>query len=331
MAQMERLYRIEEMLQNQQTVTFEQMKLALEVSPATLKRDLSFLRDRLGVPVVYDRFAMGYRVDQPAKGRKVELPGLWFTSDELKALLTMHKLLSDLDAGGLLGSRADVLLRRIRSLMRTELADVETLLQRVQLRTTGARRSVSPASFHTVSTALLQSKRLMFDYKARHSNALEQRQASPQRLLYYKDNWYLVAYCHMRQAPRVFSLDQMSHLRVADTPAHQLAAQELGAAVDAGYGIFQGGDLLWAEILFRGDSVRWVQDQHWHAHQKSTSMPDGSLLLKIPYLNPSELAVEVMSWGVGCEVLAPASLRLQVQQQLRQALAQYEKSGGESI
>ncbi|MGB4061541.1 MAG: WYL domain-containing protein [Burkholderiaceae bacterium] len=323
MAQIERLYRIEQMLQNQQTITFEQLKQALEVSPATLKRDLSYLRDRLGVPVIYDRFALSYRLDQPAKGRKVELPGLWFTADELKALLTMHKLLSDLDTSGLLGVSVDALLLRIKSLMGTNLADVETLLQRVQLRSTGARRSVNPASFHTVSTALLNNKRLELDYKARHSNALEHREISPQRLVYYRDNWYLVAFCHSRQALRVFSLDQMSHLHLANKQAQLLPPEALTAAVDAGYGIFQGGELLWAEILFRGDSVRWVQDQHWHTQQQMTWQPDGSLLLQIPYLNPAELAVDIMSWGAGCEVLSPASLRFQVRQQLQQALAQY--------
>ena len=51
--------------------------------------------------------------------------------------------------------------------------------------------------------------------------------------------------------------------------------------------------------------------------------PDGSLLLQIPYLNPAELAVDIMSWGAGCEVLSPASLRFQVRQQLQQALALY--------
>jgi len=323
MGQMERLYRIEQMLRSQQKITFEQMKAALEVSPATLKRDLSYLRDRLGVPVIYDRFALSYRIDDTPAGRKIELPGLWFTADELKALLTMHKLLSELNTDGLLGFSVDALLSRIKCMMGTELADVETLLQRVQLKTTGARRGVSPANFHTVSTALLKSKRLELEYKARSKSTPELRQISPQRLVYYGDNWYLVAFCHAREALRVFSLDQMFNLRLEDSPAHLLPQNELTASIDSGYGIFQGGELQRAEILFRGDSVKWVQDQHWHPDQKMTLQPDGSLLIHVPYLNPAELVVDIMSWGAGCEVLAPESLRLQVLHQLQQALAKY--------
>ncbi|MCI4429810.1 MAG: hypothetical protein JHC40_11655 [Burkholderiales bacterium] len=49
-----------------------------EVSPATLKRDLQYLRDRLGAPIVYDALANGYRFDGIAAGAGAvhELPGL---------------------------------------------------------------------------------------------------------------------------------------------------------------------------------------------------------------------------------------------------------------
>eukprot|EP01036_Dinobryon_divergens_P011097 gene11097-14910_t len=44
-------------------VSFEALQEELEVSRATLKRDLQYLRDRLGAPIVYDREANGYRFE----------------------------------------------------------------------------------------------------------------------------------------------------------------------------------------------------------------------------------------------------------------------------
>ena len=57
----ERFYKIELMIRHRGQVSFDEMLAALEVSRATLKRDLQFLRDRMGAPIVYDRAENAYR------------------------------------------------------------------------------------------------------------------------------------------------------------------------------------------------------------------------------------------------------------------------------
>jgi predicted DNA-binding transcriptional regulator YafY len=47
----ERFYKIQTMLMAQPSVTMRQMLETLEVSRATLNRDLAYMRDRLGIPV----------------------------------------------------------------------------------------------------------------------------------------------------------------------------------------------------------------------------------------------------------------------------------------
>ena len=56
-----RLYRIETLIRARGTVSFATLLDELEVSPATLKRDLEYLRSRMGAPIEYDRFDNGYR------------------------------------------------------------------------------------------------------------------------------------------------------------------------------------------------------------------------------------------------------------------------------
>ena len=48
----ERFYRIDQLLNQHGVVSFETLQAALEVSRATLKRDLQFLRDRFHAPIV---------------------------------------------------------------------------------------------------------------------------------------------------------------------------------------------------------------------------------------------------------------------------------------
>lgn len=93
----ERFYRIDQLLTARKVVTRQELLDELEISWATLKRDLAFLKDRFNAPIIHDRDAGGYRFAEPGVGPSYELPGLWFSADETYALLTMHRLLSDLE------------------------------------------------------------------------------------------------------------------------------------------------------------------------------------------------------------------------------------------
>lgn len=59
MNQTERFYKIDQMLNDRGVVAFQTLMVDLEVSRATLKRDLAYLRDRLNAPIIFDREAGG--------------------------------------------------------------------------------------------------------------------------------------------------------------------------------------------------------------------------------------------------------------------------------
>ena len=96
----ERFHIIDQMLNRQRVVTRSQFLEALEISPATFKRDLEYLRDRLAAPIVWDNEQRGYRYDSAEAGAdQYQLPGLWFNTSEIQALLTMDALLENLQPG----------------------------------------------------------------------------------------------------------------------------------------------------------------------------------------------------------------------------------------
>jgi predicted DNA-binding transcriptional regulator YafY len=102
----ERFHLIDMMLSQPEPATFARLQARLEVSRATLKRDLEYLRNRLNAPIVWDRETRGYRYlgsheAEDRLGPQYELPGLWFSSAEIHALLTMQHLLANLDPGGI--------------------------------------------------------------------------------------------------------------------------------------------------------------------------------------------------------------------------------------
>lgn len=58
----ERIFKIEQLIAARRLVSFRELRAELEVSRATLKRDLEYLRSRMKTPIVYDREANGYRI-----------------------------------------------------------------------------------------------------------------------------------------------------------------------------------------------------------------------------------------------------------------------------
>ena len=96
----ERFYKIQRMLQGSRAVPRQAFLDTLEISPATFKRDLEYMRERMGAPIVWDREGGGYRFDasDPAASTWA-LPGLWFSEQELRALLTVEHLLESMQPG----------------------------------------------------------------------------------------------------------------------------------------------------------------------------------------------------------------------------------------
>ena len=97
MERTERFYKIEQLLRARTSVPLRTFLGTLEISRATFKRDLEYLRDRMNVPIEWDAESGGYRLDPSAP--RAELPGLWFSPAEAYALLTMQHLLENLQPG----------------------------------------------------------------------------------------------------------------------------------------------------------------------------------------------------------------------------------------
>ena len=64
----ERIYKIDQLLTSKRSVSFQEMLERLEVSRATLKRDLSYMRDRLNAPIIFDKDLGGYRLEKQGPG-----------------------------------------------------------------------------------------------------------------------------------------------------------------------------------------------------------------------------------------------------------------------
>src|SRR3989449_8682375 len=148
--------------------------------------------------------------------------------------------------------------------------------------------------FGIVAAAVLRRSPLWIRHYNRKEDRETEREISPQRLVHYRDNWYVDAYCHMREGLRSFAVDAIRAAELRDGRAKEIPAAELDEHLGSGYGIFAGRDVQWATLRFTPEAARWVSAQMWHPKQRSRVEADGSYVLEIPYAHERELVMEIL-------------------------------------
>jgi len=322
MDKFDRIFQLHAILSSRRTaIPLEDLMARLECSKSTLHRAINALKDYLHAPVMFDANAGGYRYARERQDEAYELPGLWFTPNELQALAVMQRLLKDA-GGGLLEEHLGPLAKRLNEITRHQRLNLGEAANRLRFPSIAARPAGK--TFDTVVSATLQRRKLWIEYHARSTDQRSERTISPQRVTHYRETWYLDAWDEERNALRSFSIDRIRRATPLDQPAYDVPEPELQAHYASSYGIFGGKADKVAVLRFSPERARWVADEKWHSDQEGTWLPDGRYELKIPYRDSRELVMDIMRHGGNVEVVSPEALREEVRQELRRAASQYE-------
>jgi predicted DNA-binding transcriptional regulator YafY len=319
----ERFYKIDHLIRERGTVPTRDFLHELEVSLATLKRDIEYMKSRHNAPIEWDRDAGGYRfMEKAAAGPAYELPGLWFSPTEAQALLTMEHLLEGMEPS-LLGAHVQPLKARLTALLSVGDRSAQEVRRRIRVISNLGQRRHQPKHFKLVASALLGRSRLQISYWNRMKDEVTERVVSPQRLVFYRNNWYLDAWCHLRNGLRSFALDAMKDVSTAAGKAREVADAEIDEYVKSGYGIFSGAKVQWAELRFAVSVARYVALEEWHRKQRGRMEPDGTYILEVPFSSDKELVMDILRYGPDVEVIGPKALREEVGRRLQAAASKY--------
>lgn len=306
-------------------IKFRDLLSHVDYSEATLKRYIRRLRDS-GAPILYDTGAQGYILDK-TDDAAVQLPGFWFNLSELHSLLAINEIIHQLTPG-LLKAELVPIRKRIENILSAHGGSTEELSRRIQFIGIG-NRMCHPTAFSTVATALIQRTRLQLSYHSRVEDKKRHRTVSPQRLFYYRNNWYLASFCHSRCALRTLALERMSHVSQIETACLEIDEQTLNDHFFSSFGIFAGRPTAEAVLLFSHEAARWVAEEKWHPDQEGIFRSDGSYELHLPFADQRELVMEILRYGPDVRVMAPESLKQEVCKRLKKALDQYENKTDE--
>lgn len=300
---------------HQRPVPLSRLAELLECSEKTVKRCIEQMQDFLGAPIEYFPEQRGWQYSN--KDHELyELPGLWLTGGELQSLALLLQLLESFGSG-LLNDELGVINRQVEKLLRTRGMTRSAFEQRIKVLPLNNRFIANPL-FAQVCEALLTQRRLHIHYSS-YNRRLSKRTISPQTLVYYRENWYLDAWCHLRNELRTFSLARIEKLRKLEEPAELVPADILKNHFSQGYGIFAGRATKKAVLRFFPEIAREIAMQQWHPDQQAEWQGD-DYLLSIPYSDDRELIQDILRHVPNVYVESPVKLRKAVQNRLHAGL-----------
>lgn len=299
-------------------VTKGQILEELECSKQTFHRVKELLDLKFHVAVKYDRRTKLYSFDTD-NSDVIEMPGLWFKSGEIEALIYLEKLLEDLH-NGVISEMIAPFKEKIENVLEAQCISFDDLKHRVKL-VSIANCSINTDTLKLTLNATIHQKRLKISYKKIGFEG-EERVISPQRLFRYKDKWYLDAFCHLRNGLRTFAVNRIEAVFPMSEIAQIITEDQLEEYHCQSYGIYSGEKTGDALIKFSGNSAEMVAEEIWHKDAVGTWDND-DYYLTIPYGNPNELIMDVLRWGPDATVLEPEELRDRVKSEAEKIIRNY--------
>lgn len=290
----------------------------IEVTAKTIQRDISFMRDQLGMPLEYDPVRNGYYYTQEVN----EFPLLQLSRNDLVALFLARHALDPLR-----GTRLERMLResfsKIAGACPGEVSIAwHELDEAFSVKTAG----VLPADallFGDLLDAVRSRREVRFDYHKLSAPAPERRTVRPHHLGQIENGWYVVAFDPARRAMRTFALQRMANLELTPTRFERDPDFNARSYLGGGFGVWsypgEPPGRYRVVLRFADYAARVVAERLWHPSQILRKLePDGSRIeFQADLAGLEEITRWVLSWGSKVSVLGPPELQDRIRQELK--------------
>jgi proteasome accessory factor B len=276
----------------------------LEVNPKTIKRDVEYMRDRLGFPIEYDAVRHGYYLTHEMK----QFPAVAITQGELLALFVAEKALLQYK-----GTAFEKPLKEAFEKICGGLGEHVTVRMQhpdrdITFRSSGVG-DTDLGVFAPVKDALLGRRELSFQYRKLQASTWERRRVQPCHLGCIDHQWYLFAFDTERNGMRTFVLSRMRRPRLLKTKFERPRDFSLATHLDGAFGVYSGGKPHPVVVRFDSFASQLVRERKWHPSQKLRALPDGCVELTVHVGNHHEILRWILGWLHHAEVVSPPALR----------------------
>lgn len=294
----------------------------IEVTAKTIQRDISFMRDQLGMPLEYHAIKHGYYYTQEVH----EFPMLQLSRNDLVALFLARHALEPLR-----GTRLERMLTesfsKIAEACPGEISiEWHELDQAFSVKAAGVL-AADVTLFGDLLDAVRSCREVSFDYHKLTSAKAERRTVRPHHVGQIEHGWYLIAFDPERGAMRTFALQRVSNLRMEKSKFTREAGFNARDHLGGGFGVwsYAGDERRKHEvhIRFEGYAARVVAERQWHPTQAIRKLkPDGSVIeFQADLSGLEEITRWILSWGSKAKVLGPEELKERINAELAKMTA----------
>jgi proteasome accessory factor C len=319
----EKVVLLDRLLKNSKyCVPLKKILRELSCSDATFHRVRDFMQTNLNAPISYSRKYKGYYYENNDEV-SFELPGFWLTKNEIDALLCIDMAVENLQQG-FLGEILKPIRSRFEAMLKAQRSSLSSLRKKIRIIPI-CSRGCNDDIFRIVSSAIINDKRLKIRHVNLADNTISERTISPQALVRYRDNWYVDAYCHLRNGLRSFALNRIKTADIDDEKFQKVSQHDMESFFASSYGIFNGTAEHVAVINFSGIAAREVCDEKWHPKQEGEWINGDVYRLTFPYGNSHELEMDILKWGKYACVVEPEDLKENIKVKITEMMKIYEK------
>jgi proteasome accessory factor B len=297
-----RMKRLFDLLKRETYPNCQQLAAELETSAKTIQRDITFLRDQLGLPLEYDPQEHGYYFTEPVH----DFPTVQVTQGELLALLVAQKAIEQYRGTPYHGQLETAFAKLLAPL--GEMSGYAPSREIISFKIT------APAAheldvFDKLTHAVGNQVEISFDYRKPGETKPAPRQVQPLHLANRDGRWYLIGHCLARGAMRTFALGRIADLKLSarwfERPKNFSVENYFAGAIS----VMNGNENHLVRIRFSKLAADHVRDRFWHESQEVVEQPDGGLVLCLRLSDLLEAERIVLQWGGHAEALEPAALR----------------------
>lgn len=301
MSQLERISYIDRKIRQKIRFSLNDIANHFEISTRQIKRDIEFMRDRLDIPIIYNRALNSYEYETECKKL------MFADQNRLLIYVVLNSLVKDQHYVPLYSE----------DIVQKVAADVpKDLIEICDKISYGMPHSsiIEPDIFFTVCTSLKEKKAIKIAYK-NLQNVESERLVEPEHIKNYEGSWYMIAYDCKSESLRTFHLSRIKKAQLTNEsfilhPASY--AEELKVFLNSGYGIFMGTqNQIEVKIRFTGRAKQIVQHQEWNKNQKvEEGTENGIEYLDLSFLvtNFSEIIGKILSFGAEAKPVYPNEL-----------------------
>ena len=312
-APMERIYHIHEAISEGRLPNCSVLAEELEVTPKTIQRDITFMRDRLGLPLDYDYQSLGYRYTEDVS----TFPVFEVGAEELTGLFLARQAIESVRGTQLEQTMREVfakLTRTIQGKVKFSWADLDRALSR---KASGVTKT-DLKLFGKLADAVMTRRELEFGYRKLGSEQTERRRLQPYHLGEVDQCWYLIGYDLDREGLRTFALPRIrsakKRSKTFEVPRDFDGPSYLGTSFGIWIDPERPDFKQEVRIELSGYAARIVQERRWHPSQQVTPLNATGSRVEVRFEvgRLEELIRWTLSWGSQAKVREPKELRDQV-------------------